>query len=81
MEIGFIAQELVWVERLSIKLFIKILPVIEYYICTSYRASSNFCRGNHKKLAGIGQYNVMIVISTIIWLVSYSKVWKIDNWV
>ena len=38
-EIDLIIQESVGVERLPIKLFTKLLPNIEHYICTSYRVS------------------------------------------
>jgi hypothetical protein len=38
-EIGSIVQESIGIERLLIKLFIKLLPVIQYNICTSYGAS------------------------------------------
>ena len=41
-EIGSIVQELVGVERLLIKLVTKLLPVMEYYIYISYRASKEF---------------------------------------
>jgi len=33
-------QELVGVERLPIKLFAKLLPMMKYYICTSYGISN-----------------------------------------
>ena len=44
-EIKLIMQESVGVERLLIKLFAKLLLVMEHYICTSYRASNHCYRG------------------------------------
>ena len=49
VEIDSIVQELVRVERLSVKLFTKLLPIMEHYICTSHRTSKEFYSGVNEK--------------------------------
>ena len=53
-EIGSIVQESIGVERLLIKLFIKLLPVIQYNIYTSYGASQGSYGGWNNKQGGTG---------------------------
>jgi len=49
VKIGLIVQESIGVQRLPIKLFSTLLPVIEYHICTSYGVSKEFYGGFNKK--------------------------------
>ena len=60
-QIGSIVQESVRVKRKAIKLITKLLPVIEYHLCTSYGASSNYHGGCNNKQVGTGQGHVVSV--------------------
>ena len=59
-EIRSIIQELVGIERLPIKLFMKMIPVMEDHICIGYRISKEWYRGINKRMAGTGQRNVIL---------------------
>ena len=48
-EIGLIVQESIGVQRSPIKLFSKLLLIMEHYICISYRVSKEFYRGFNEK--------------------------------
>ena len=50
--IGYLVEELVRVEREPAILFAKILPVMEYHICTSYRISKDSYGSRTYKLGG-----------------------------
>ena len=41
------------------KLFMKVIPIIIYYICTSHGISSISYRGIKEEIVGIGQGNIM----------------------
>ena len=43
-----IVLESVSVKRLLIKLFVKLIPVMEYHVCTSFGASEIYYGGNNE---------------------------------
>ena len=60
-QIESIVQELIGVKRLLIKLFAKLILVIEHHIYTSFGVSKEFYGGWQLKQAGIGQGYVVLV--------------------
>ena len=54
-------QESVGIQRKLIKLLMKVLPVIKYFICTSFRISSMSYGGNNEVQSGTGQGNIVLV--------------------
>ena len=60
-KIGSIIQELVGVESLLIKLFTKLLQVIEHHICTSYGASKTYYKGLQEKQASTEEGHILSV--------------------
>ena len=54
-------QESVGVERLPIKLFSKLIPMMEYHICTSFGASLEFYRGLNESQGRTGQGHILSI--------------------
>jgi len=55
--IGCLVEEAVGVEREPAKLFARVLPVMNHYICTSFGISENYYGSDIFKLGGTGQGN------------------------
>ena len=60
-KIGAIGQESVGLETKPIKLMTKILPIMEYYVRTSFGVSTEFYRGSRLTLARTGHGNMVSV--------------------
>ena len=56
-----IVEEPIKIERKPMQLIVKVLPIMEYHICTSFGASSEFHRRINNKQAGIGQGHITSV--------------------
>ena len=55
--LGYLVEEAVGVNREASKVFAKILPIMNYHICTDYGVSEKYYGGKLEKLGGTGQGN------------------------
>ena len=52
--LGCLVQESVGVEREATKVFAKVLPIMEYYVCTDFGISKSTYGNSISKLGGTG---------------------------
>jgi len=57
--IRYMMQESVGVQRYAIKVFQKVLPIMNYHICTDFGVSKNYYSYKREKLEGTGQGNLL----------------------
>ena len=60
-EIQSIVKESIGIERKLMQLIAKVLPIMEHHICTSFRASIEYCRETDNKQARIEQDHITLV--------------------
>ena len=49
-----VAKEAVWVDRMAIKVFTKVMPLFEHYMCTNFGISEESCGGINDPLGDLG---------------------------